>query len=178
MITKQEVGIKWQHQQISYLTASQRAKPALNGRVGGNMSQCEWTHCCFGLIRRDKWGVNRFPSLSLLKSPLESMGHTLVRLCVYWGASLPALQQDTGYSYSHHVTANSNKATPKLMQLTPCSRGKWRMMREAGTGLCDRWVWGKAWQERVGVCPSESAAQRTLPESRSEQPAWLINCRD
>lgn len=85
------------------------------------------------------------------------MGHTPVRLCVYQGASLLPLQQDTGYSYSHHVTANSNKATPKIMQLTPRSRGKGRMMREAGPGVCDCWVWAKACQANrkgcVSVCP-------------------------
>lgn len=130
--------------------------------------------------------MNRFPSLGFLKSPLESMGHAPVRLCVYWGASLLALQQDTGYGYSHHVTANSNKATPKLMQLTPCSRGKWRMMREAGTGVCDRWVWGNVCEPDRNVCVCEcvsvsrslSAEQRTIPESRAQLPAWLINCRD
>lgn len=143
------------------------------------MSQCEWTHCCFGLIRHDKWGVNRFPSLGLLKSPLESMGHTPVRLCVYEGASLLPLQQDTGYSYSHHVTANSNKATPKIMQLTPRSRGKWRMMREAGPGVCDQWVWGKACQANRKVCVSVSVPEYkpvcwTEGDTREEIPAASV----
>lgn len=80
------------------------------------------------------------------------MGHTPVRLCVYRGASLLALQQDTGYSYSHHVTANSNKATPKLMQLTPCSRGKWRMMREVGTGVCVTGGFGVKPVSLTGTC--------------------------
>lgn len=80
------------------------------------------------------------------------MGHTPVRLCVYRGASLLALQQDTGYSYSHHVTANSNRATPKLVQLTPCSRGKWRTMIEAETEVCDRWVQGKPCEPDRNVC--------------------------
>lgn len=71
------------------LTLAKMSKTSANGKgESGNSSQCEWTHCCFGLIRRDKRGVNRFPSLGSLKSPLESMGHTPVRLSVYQPASL------------------------------------------------------------------------------------------
>lgn len=96
----------------THFAVAKMSKTSSKGKGGrGNLSQCEWTHCCFGLIRRDKWGVNRFPSLGPLKSPLESMGHTPVRLSVYQPASLLPLLQDTGYSYSHPATANSNKAT-------------------------------------------------------------------
>lgn len=96
----------------SHFALAKMSKTGSKGRgERGNLSQCEWTHCCIGLIRRDKRGVNRFPSLGPLKSPLESMGHTPVRLSVYQPASLLPLQQDTGYSYSHPAAANSNKAT-------------------------------------------------------------------
>lgn len=43
---------------------------------------------------------------------------------------------------------------------------------------------GKACEPDTNVCVcvsvsiSLSAEQRTIPESRSQQPAWLINCRD
>lgn len=73
----------------SHFTLAKMSKTSSKGKgERGNLSQCEWTHCCFGLIRRDKRGVNRFPSLGSLKSPLESMGHTPVRLSVYQPASL------------------------------------------------------------------------------------------
>lgn len=75
--------------QTSHFILPKMSKTSPKRKGGrGNMSQCEWTHCCFSLIRRDKWGVNRFPSLGPLKSPLESMGHTPVRLSVYQPASL------------------------------------------------------------------------------------------
>lgn len=91
---------EWLHHvqpQICHVTLAKVSKTSSNGMDEGcNLSQCEWTHCCFGLIRRDNRGVNRFPSLGPLKSPLESMVHAPVRLSVYQPASLLPLLQNTG----------------------------------------------------------------------------------
>lgn len=122
----------------SHFSWAKMSKSSSKGRgERRNLSQCEWTHCCIGLIRRDKRGVNRFPSLGPLKSPLESMGHTPVRLSVYQPASLLPLQQDTGYSYNHpaqtrqlyHCSANTRGNAIDAM-----FEGKGRMIRKVGRG--------------------------------------------
>lgn len=148
------------------------------------MSQCEWTHCCFGLIRRDKRGVNRFPSLGRLKSPLESMGHTPVRLSVYQPVGLLSLQQDTGYGYSHGTLKQGNSIaaalTPRVMPLTPRSGGKGEDEERGGGRKCGDF--GGKMHGRVHVCVSSSVRlsgrQRATADNKSGQPVWLINCRD
>lgn len=135
--------------------------------------------------------MNRFPSLGSLKSPLESMGHTPVRLSVYKPARLLPLQQDAGYSYSHPAVATSDEATlslrtltPEVMRLTPCSSGGRKKkkersaIRELGTEVCFEVV--RKWATRKDACirVRKARARRCLldrqPSCRTDPPAASV----